>query len=853
MDFLNKLPHYRTLRNKLLITGDFEPEQAVLRIGIGLLLMLYYCIPWQSDQTFSSVLNYYPNIIIIVGFFISIAIFLSIIMYPVVSPLRRVSGIFVDITLLSMVMHLTGGDHVPLFVFYLWVVIGNGFRYGLKYLYISFCISLIGFIGVVIWGEYWQQNQSIAISLLIILLVLPLYSGFLLKKLHLAVDSAKRANEAKSRFLANMSHELRTPLNGVIGMGDLLRETNLSFEQYELVNSMNNSAKTLLDLIENVLDISKIEAGKLLIVSTPFDLHALVNSVRFMLSPMAESKGLTLSCHIAPEISFSLNGDQLHIRQILINLINNAIKFTDKGSVSLCINQVSGTALKPRIRFEIKDTGIGIAEDAQQRIFENFTQAEASSSRCFSGTGLGTTISRDLVELMGGEIGLQSELNKGSTFWFELPLEVINQPDEKLSDDKILLLAGEEAASIVRPSLKSWSVEFDWVRSAARAFSLLVQSIEDSRGYEIIIVDQSCMHDISPVQFAQMIKAEKGLQAVSLILLNSSDSMIDSNIVNQYFITTLESADDKRQLFNSIHAAQSVHYTDANIITMAEHYARQGSTKALDILVAEDNEVNQQVIKGILTHAGHRVTLTDTGDGALDILSNDLDKIDLLILDMNMPEKSGIEVVQALRFMDTGNRIPVMMLTADATPEAKEKSLKAGANSFMTKPIDSRVLLEKVAVLTKHLNRTGKKYKENASISSHILPGSGHFEVSPWYDEKILSELSNLGEGLAFIQRLVKGFAKDGTKHIGRIKKYEDNDYPAYRESLHALKGSATELGANSLAKICLKAEGLKPHDMGSEKIKLLNREIEKIFNLTVSALTNAISDKIHQSPNKAD
>ena len=425
------------------------------------------------------------------------------------------------------------------------------------------------------------------------------------------------------------------------------------------------------------------------------------------------------------------------------------------------------------------------------------------------------------------------------------------QKDEDLSSDKILLLASEESASIVRPSLKGWSIEFDWVRSAARAFSLLVHSIEDHQGYDIVIVDQACMLDVNPVQFAQMVRAEKDLESVSMILINSSDSMIETSIVNQFYITTLESPDDKRQLFNSIHAAQSVHFTDSNIVTMAEHYARQGSVKVLDILVAEDNAVNQQVIEGILKHAGHRVRLTGSGDAALEILSHDLDKIDLLILDMNMPEKSGIEVVKILRFMDTKNSIPVIMLTADATPEAREKSLSAGANSFLTKPIDSRILLEKVAVLTKHLK--GKRKLNSKNTSKGGQKKSEYIHSSPWFDEKIIRELSNLGEGLPFIQRLVKGFAKDGAKHIKRIMEFEDNDYPAYRESLHALKGSATELGATALVEICLKGETLKPYDMGSDKIRNINREVEEIFNLTVSALKQSTSSDVINSPNKAD
>lgn len=831
-------------------TGDSELEQSLFRLLIGLAIIVYFIFPWDRQVSLKDTLSSYPNIIILTSFVIAIGITLNIIWSPKVSPVRRVIGIVLDMSSLSALLFLTGEEHIPLFVFYLWVVLGNGFRYGIAYLYISHAISIVGFSTVLIWGEYWKQNQPIAISLLIILVAIPLYSAFLLKKLHDAIAAAKQANEAKSRFLANMSHELRTPLNGVIGMGELLRETSLSFEQHELVNSMHTSANTLLELIENVLDISKIEAGKLIIDSKPFDLHSLVNSVIYMLAPMGEIKGLSVSCNIDPETPYYLNGDQPHLRQVLINLINNAIKFTDRGHVNLKIFKCAGTENKPRIRFEVIDSGIGISEDAQTKIFENFTQADASSSRSYGGTGLGTTISRNLVELMGGEIGLESKVGEGSKFWFELPFEVIQRANETLSDERVLLLANEETAEKIRPSLKNWSIRYDWVRSAARAFSHLVNAEEENNGFDIIIVDQSCMDEVNPIQFAQMVKAERGLKQCSMVLLNSSDSMIESNLINQFYISTLEEPIEKRLLFNSLHSAQSVKVNDPNIVTLAEHYARQGNTRKLNILVAEDNLVNQQVIEGILCHVGHQVILSDSGEDTLEILSKRLNEIDLLILDMNMPEKTGIEVVKELRFLESNKKIPVIMLTADATPEAKEMSLNAGANCFLTKPVDARVLLEKVAVLTRHL-RSKRKARRKKTFGSQ----SQSFEIrsSQWFDENILRELSKLGDGLGFIQGLVKGFLKDGERHIADIITAENDDYPAYRESLHALKGSATELGATALVDVCLKGEKLKPYDIGTEKIKQLNREVEKTFNLTVSALQEAVSSEPKHSPTKAD
>ena len=430
-------------------------------------------------------------------------------------------------------------------------------------------------------------------------------------------------------------------------MGDLLQETRLSSEQQELVGTLHSSAYSLLELIENVLDIAKIEAGKINIESKPLDLHAVVNSVIYMLSPSGDAKNLMISCTFDPDTPFSLMGDHQHIRQILINLVNNAIKFTDHGSVNLRVFKAGGRDRNPRIRFEVIDTGVGIPADALETIFDDFTQAEQSSSRSYGGTGLGTAISRELVELMGGKIGVTSELDKGSTFWFELPFEALPHNERVISSNHILLLADEDTAAVIRPSLKDWDIDFDWVRSSARALSLLLQAAEQGNYYHSLIVDQDCLSDITAEQLAQMVRSDKLLENLSLILVNSSDTMININTVNQYYISTILEPEEKRSLFNAIHAAQSVHVSDENIVSLAEHYGRQAGAKILDILVAEDNSVNQQVIQGILRHAGHSVKIVESGEDVLNFLDADLGSVDMLILDMNMPGMNGLEVVMA--------------------------------------------------------------------------------------------------------------------------------------------------------------------------------------------------------------
>ena len=833
-----KTSFYSRFNKRLKGTGDSEPEQAKLRLAISFIVIGYVFIPWNHGESFVSTLNSLLGLMCTTYYVSALAIFAAIVIKPVPSQFRRICGAVLDMGLLSWLMYHSGAETVPFFLIYLWVILGNGFRFGLTNLYISQFIAILGFSAVVTWGDYWQQHRIFGISLLLTICLLPLYAGFLIKKLHAAVDMAKQANEAKSRFLANMSHELRTPLNGVIGMGDLLRETRLNSEQQELVNTMHSSANTLLELIENVLDIAKIEAGKIVIESRDFDLHKLANSVIFMLAPMGQKKNLSVSCNFDPETPFSLKGDQQHLRQVLINLVNNAIKFTEKGSVNLSVSLVGGTVSAPRIRFEIVDTGIGIGEEDLTKVFDDFTQADAGTNRTFDGTGLGTTISKDLVELMNGEIGAMSEIGKGSTFWFEIPFQASTDQETSISDNHVLLLASEATVSQVRPALNHWQVNYDWVRTSSRALSQMIQASDDDKPYETIVVDQECLVDIDAIQFAQMVKSEGLLESSSMVLINSSETMIDANRSEHYYISTIANPEDKRPLFNALHAAQSVKLNDSKVVTMAEHYARQSGVSALNIMVAEDNQVNQQVINGILRNAGHQVRIVDTGEKALDILTDEQDKIDMLILDMNMPEVSGVEVVKSLRFMDTSAQLPVIMLTADATPDAREMSLAAGANRFLTKPIDARGLLECIASLSKNIRRPGVRNIAAPRESRPELPSN--YNQSEWYDNNVLHELDVLGDSPDFIKTLLKNFQAEGERHVLNIGNSINDDYIEYRHSLHALKGSATELGANRLADICEAGEALKPYDMGSKEIERMSEQIAEVFARTIVALNNA-------------
>ncbi len=398
-----------------------ELEQSVIRLGIGLTIAAYLLYRYISLDRLTEDDNAAINILT-VFLLLATGLTLSILWTGTSSIVRRLAGAWVDITGTTLFMALTGEVGVMLVGVYLWVTFGNGFRYGKLYLFHSQILSIVGFAITTQLNSHWDEHQAISYSVMLMLIALPIYVSALITRMTEARQKAEDASAAKTRFVANMSHEIRTPLNGIIGIGTLLKTTPLNRDQYDLVDTLDSSSRLLLSLLNNVLDFAKIEEGKLVVNTTLFKLHDLLDSSCKIFQAQADSKKIRLESIARTDVK-ELLGDVNLLQQVLANLLGNAVKFTERGSITLSITLLSEDPESCALRFEVADTGIGIATSAQGKIFESFTQADITTTRRFGGSGLGLTITKHLVEAMGGQLLFESAEGLGSRFWFDLTLK----------------------------------------------------------------------------------------------------------------------------------------------------------------------------------------------------------------------------------------------------------------------------------------------------------------------------------------------------------------------------------------------------------------------------------------------
>jgi two-component system sensor histidine kinase RpfC len=812
------------LRARIAARPDTEHEQALVRLVLAAVIGAYVLpgglavFEWRAlEFHYAMFTAYFAFSVLILGWVLSSG---------AVSHPRRCIALAADIGIVSTTMWYFGEQALPLVLVYVWVTLANGFRYGPWYLIASLGMSLVGLGVVLLATPFWHQHMLAGAGLAIGLTVLSLYVLTLVRRMFDAVARAEAANQAKRRFISVVSHEMRTPLNAIIGMSDLMRDTQLSREQADMLQTLRGSSRVMLGLVDDVLDFSKIEAGKLSLEKTDFDLHALVNSTSRILQAQAAQKGVEFVVSIMPEVPPAVHGDAHHLRQVLINLAGNAVKFTERGSVAVHVSAQGETETGVRLKFSVRDTGIGIAPEAQARIFESFTQADQSTTRRFGGTGLGTTIAKQLVELMGGRIGLESAVGLGSTFWLEIELE--KQPERagagggELAGSRVLLMGFPAAArEAIESALSGWGAVPIAVAGIEDGVARLVAEISLARPYHsALIYTEDC--DLKLAQRFRRLAPDPAPPTVLAVQRASEVSRMAA--LSAGFGAVLEVPFDKRLLFNVLHSVTAGEEARDGVVRLQDYAKRGAASRGLRVLVADDNPTNREVLGKILERGGHSVTLVPDGERALDAIESA--HYDIALIDRSMPNMGGTETVQALRLVTAGReRLPVIMLSADVTTESKREALEAGADAFLGKPIEAMRLLEEIQSLCGAKAQNAPKAAVPAQAAGALPAGALHV-----VNAETLADLEELGSSPAFMDKLIGVFVADNVTLLAKIESaLGGRNIAEFRSHLHALKGSAASMGAERLTGRCKEIGRLSDSQIKLQMpsmLKLLREEL---------------------------
>jgi signal transduction histidine kinase/CheY-like chemotaxis protein len=598
-----------------------------------------------------------------------------------------------------------------------------------------------------------------------------------------ATHVAEEANQAKSEFLANMSHEIRTPLNGIIGMTELALDTTLSLEQREYLAMVKSSADALLSILNDILDFSKIEMRKLELEDIPFSLRDHLAELLKPLALRAEQKGLELICHVLPDVPNVAVGDPGRLRQVLVNLVGNAIKFTDRGQILVQVEVQSASTDTTVLHYFVSDSGIGVPSEKQQSIFEPFSQADGSTTRRFGGTGLGLTISTTLVELMGGRIWLESVPHEGSTFHFTVTLAVTDARPEPTGinlTDLPVLIVDDNAVNrrVLHDLLLRWNMRPTAVDSGEAAIRALVDASQRRRPFALVLLDAN-MPGMDGFEVARRIRDEERLGGATIMMLSSSGqhgetaTCRDAGIANH-----LTKPVDPRELLVAI--GRALAHEPSTRVPMPESMLASSDLpqRRLDVLLAEDNVVNQRLAASLLERRGHKVTIAANGREALNASARHA--FDVVLMDVQMPEMGGFEATAAIRARESegGPHVPIVAMTAHAMKGDRERCLAAGMDDYLTKPLDSR----KLCLLIE-------------AIASGRAPASG--TAIPDVSDRVLARVGGDRELLADISRL---FIDDAPRHLEQIRRaLDDRDGESLHRAAHGLKGAAANFDADDV------------------------------------------------------